>query len=143
MAETKLKNQAFTSVDLDAWNSFTPAYANLTEGSATNTGYYCQIGKTVHFRTRLVFAADTSISGSVTLTLPVTAATYGNASVIGHVLIQDTGTALYFGMIWSTGAIYLINANSTYIGYTALSSSVPMSWANTDEMMITGTYEAA
>jgi hypothetical protein len=131
-----------------AWTSFTPSWTNLTVGSGTNTGYYCQIGKTVHFRTYFKFAADSSISGDVVLTLPVTAINYTGISTIGFVRTIAAGGA-YPGILQITldsppaGKPRVLNASATYLTPTAFSSTIPGTWTTDDELEITGTYEAA
>lgn len=126
------------------WFAFTPAWANLTEGSATNVGAYSLIGKTLTFRAKIVFAADTSISGGVTLTLPVAAnAGYTDNCTIGEVTILDTGVGRYLGTIYQTGIICVSLATGAYVADIALSSSVPMTWTTNDTLEVIGTYQIA
>jgi hypothetical protein len=126
------------------WFAFTPAWANLTEGSATNVGAYSLIGKTLTFRAKIVFAANTSVDGSVTLTLPVTINTaYTSNCTVGEVTIVDSGVGRYLGTIYKTGAICVSLATGTYVADAALSSSAPMTWTTNDTLEVIGTYQIA
>lgn len=133
-------------VHIGHWKAFTPAWTNLTEGSATNTGYYCLIGKTVHFWANILFAADTSISGSVLLALPVSAVRSG-LGPMGQVIYYDAGTETYMGHI-NLGGELLFNvtlngdANSKIVR-TVVSATAPFTWTTGDYIEVTGTYEAA
>ena len=124
-----------------AWKAWTPSFTGITLGSAANTGFYTRIGKTIHFKTATTFAANTSVTGGVTLTLPV-----ANKSAvympIGLVNCNDAPYVEYWGHIMGDGQVYVDNAAGTYVGYTALSSTVPMTWTTGDILYITGTYES-
>jgi hypothetical protein len=126
------------------WFAFTPAWANLTEGSATNVGAYSLIGKTLTFRTKIVFAANTSVSGGVTLTLPVTINTaYTTNCNIGIVSIADSGVGLILGKIWADGQIYADLSSGPYVVPIILSSTVPMTWTTGDVLEVVGSYQIA
>ena len=128
-----------------AWAGWTPAWTNLTVGNASlNAGYYCQIGKAVHFRVALIFGSTTSVSGDITLTLPVAAASYGgNATFIGQCILRDATGSYYFGAIANAGGIRIFNASATYLTLAICSSTAPFTWTTSDEIEIMGTYEAA
>jgi hypothetical protein len=137
-------DQIKSIVDDEAWTAFVPSWTNLTVGSGTNTGYYKQIGKTVFLRLLLTFAADTSIGGAVLVALPVTAINYGAAVQIGQVLLYDTNVNLrYSGVIRSDSSIMVQKTDGTYAILEYLSSSVPFTWTTSDQIRITGCYEAA
>lgn len=138
MAATVLKNQAFTSVDLDAWTSFVPSWTNLTPGSGTNEGAYCQIGKVVHFRVRFIFGSGSAVGTAPRLTLPVSISA-AQAGYIGVCMVVDSGTASYGGYIYSNGDV--MYDNGTNMGYP--SATTPMTWTTNDFLTISGTYEAA
>lgn len=154
MAETKLKTQAINddAVTLDkvaneAWASYDPTLANLTIGNGTKTFAYQQIGKTVHVRGKIVFGSTTSVSGAIGFTVPVTA----NTNVVGQsflgVRLLDSGTNSFNGIGYHSTTSYVdlfaISASGTYAGWIATSSTVPYTWANTDEIYVNFTYEAA
>lgn len=135
-----------------AWTSFTPTWTNLTKGSATIEAKYCQIGKTVHFRISLVLAANTSISGAVDVSLPVTSVSYpGTAAVlpIGVIgLIDSSGSPYtYQGtLVWNsttTARIYVYVTSGAYSSVASITATVPFTFTTGDEIHLTGTYEAA
>jgi hypothetical protein len=127
------------------WKSWTPAWTNLTVGnSTTNEGYYTQIGKTVLFYVRFVFGSTSAVTGSVSLTLPITkASTLNNATPIGMVRANDVGTAIYIGQITAAGTVTFQNASATYATEAFTSSTVPFTWTTNDVIYLSGKYEAA
>lgn len=133
-----------------AWQSWVPSWVNLTIGSATVTAKYCQIGKTVFGRLSMVFAANTSVTGTiVTFSLPVTSAGDYSATVqpIGAAVITDSGTATMPGIcLWvstTTAKIEPLVTSGTYAVRTDVTSTVPMTWTTADGMYCEFTYEAA
>jgi|688.fasta_scaffold679077_3 hypothetical protein len=128
-----------------AWTTFTPTWTNLTVGNATVNATYKQIGKTIIYQILLTFGSTTSISGSVSVTMPVTAKTAETHN--GNVVYNDNATDWILGYIIDTNtttfAITAANATVTYIKSTTLSSTVPFTWTTNDKIKISGTYEAA
>lgn len=133
------------------WQSWTPTWTNLTVGNATVVAKYKQTGKTVDFRVNLIFGSTSSISGSVALTLPVTALAYGNTGtgafpLVGIVRYEDIGVNGYAGVIDmnSTTTIRPLvpNASATFLTLNATTSTIPFTWGTGDEMTLTGSYEA-
>jgi hypothetical protein len=125
------------------WQTWTPTFANFTKGSATVTAKYTQVGKTVHFRLEVTLSSSTM--GSIpTFTLPITASSYLTGTPIGQVEITDTGTTTYTGVCnlvtTTTAKMVYLDSNTAKQNIT---STQPMTWANTDVFAITGTYEAA
>lgn len=128
------------------WKDWTPTLTNLA-GGTLNYAKYTQIGKTVHFRLQYTLGGA-GVSGNVVITLPVTSIDYltGNYD-IGLANCADTGTGNFAGVIkWvstTTARPLVIQSGGTYASYGALSSTVPFTWASTDILTISGTYEAA
>lgn len=134
-----------------AWASFTPTLTNLTLGNGTLVAKYQQIGKTVKARISLVFGSTTAVTGDITFTLPVTAATYaGTANVgqIGGANIFDTSVPRVFqGIVnmasTTTGTVRPQFADQVALYTLNASSSLPMTWAVGDEIGAWFEYEAA
>lgn len=142
MSETKLKQQAMDYGG--AWIPFTPTLGNITLGSGTNTGKYCRVGNIIFFSVRIILAANSSLStGDTTISLPVNNAT---VNIPVNVVFQDSGTAqqLGYGVI-SAGTVYVLanKVDGTYATQVKPTSTIPFTWANTDEIIISGSYEAA
>ena len=127
-----------------AWTSYTPTFANTTLGNGSVVGAYTQIGKTVHFRAVFTLGSTSAMGTNPTVTLPVTSATSVGSM---NVFISDTGTAFYGGFTayasTSVLQIYVFNTGTPYARMDGPSSTVPMTWANTDILVVSGTYEAA
>ncbi len=128
-----------------AWTSFTPTLGNLTVGSGGSiTGAYIQLGKTVHFRIRVIMGNSPTV-GAVNFTLPITMkdATVMNATVF----YTDSGSGFPFGFCdvvkSSLHYLYALNTGGSWGGANYLGSTTPMTWAVNDEIQIAGTYEAA
>lgn len=132
-----------------AWQSWTPTFVNLS-GGTLNFAKYTRIGKTIFFRWKYTLGGA-GVAGDVTFTLPVAEhSDYSTAAVspMGDVNFRDTGTDNLYGQIkWSSSGIAVIRAmaaGGTYLANnTALSSTVPFTWANTDEIHAQGRYEAS
>ena len=131
-----------------AWITWTPTWTNLTVGNGTLTSRYTQVGKTVKFRITLVFGGTSSISGTVSHSLPATSVAYaGSFPTIGYGAILDSGTAAFTANLiltnTTTANVRVTNTTATYSTLNTLSATVPMTWTTGDELMIIGEYEAA
>lgn len=142
-------NQFGTASGLGAaWTAWTPSFTNLSGGTIT-TATYIQIGKTIHYVIHYTLAGA-NISGSVTFSPPVTAASDFNSALypVGQATYENSGVATYMGYIavvtTTSFRMYVNNAASTYVtADTVLSSTVPHTWKSGDSIRITGTYECA
>lgn len=132
------------------WQSWVPTWTNITVGNGTVTAKYTQIGKTVMGRLVFEFGSTSAVSGSSSFTLPVTSVALesgGNDQPIGQTYFRDTGTTVFTGVLTlenTTKALIRVGtAGGTYVSSTTTSSSVPMTWATTDQLSVTFLYEAA
>jgi hypothetical protein len=132
------------------WQNWTPTFENFTKGSASIIAKYKTVGKTVHYSLQISYAADSVMGTNPTFSLPVTAVSpgYGDStSVIGRITIIDQGDAFFDGVaiFASTTTAYfkVLLVDSVYAKQAYVTSGVPMTWANTDYISVTGTYEAA
>ncbi len=132
------------AIHIGAWTAFTPALTNVTLGSGTVEGFYSLSGKSCIYRIYLVLAADSSIGGAISLGLPLTAATYTGTGVVGFGRIRDVSAGDGYDAIhFSNGAVQAKDSSGTYLKNVATSSTVPMTWATTDYINMTGKYEIA
>lgn len=123
----------------DPWTSFTTTLGAWTQGNGTLASAYMQAGQLVHFRIKLTVGSTTVAAGSANFTLPVNAV--GTRVVAATTLFFDTSAGSYFG-----GWGFNTTASSLSVRTDAsagLSSTVPFTWATGDELLVTGTYEAA
>jgi hypothetical protein len=133
-----------------AWDSWTPTLTNMTLGNGTVTAKYSQIGKTVRFRFVFVLGSTSAMGSIPQFSLPVTAATHAgslDSLVMGVANAWDTGSNNFDCVTvlhtTTTVIIRVINAASTYALQANISSLIPMTWTTNDELIATGTYEAA
>jgi len=136
----------------DAWTSYTPTWTNVTLGSATQDCAYRLTGKTVDVRIRLVLNGST-ITGDPEATLPngETMRTYGVTRFpLGLAGMFDTSAgSTNMGWVTPSSTTYarvrfaVLNAGVTYGSTTSLSSTVPFTWANGDELLGYFTFEIA
>ena len=127
-----------------AWTSYTPTLTNITLGNGTSSGFYIQVGKTVHFRWRFTMGSTSAMGSSPSFTLPKTPKDMlantshfrglANASTQGYdfVAIFTGGTTL---------ALHSYNATFTYNLTDVVSSTAPFSWTTGNALEINGTYE--
>lgn len=138
-----------TGTSLGAWTAYTPTLGGTgwAIGDGAAYGHYCRVGKIVHFRVLITLGAtSTAGAGIATITGPVTSANTVTYSEFQTSYYDASGTTIY------TGAARM-DANSTTIRLRAISSSVgaltavvtttPFTWATTDSIIVSGTYEAA
>ncbi len=130
------------------WQTWTPTLVNLS-GGTLNYAKYIQIGKTVFFRLKYTLGGA-GVAGNVTFSTPTTinADMVASGEIIqGSVQFQDTGTASFFGSLrWSSSTTINILTHittGTYPQSINLSSTVPHTWASTDIISCSGSYEAA
>lgn len=129
-----------------AWKAWTPTWANLTIGNATQDCKYTQIGKTIHFRCVITLGNTSSVGTNPTFTLPVASNAAYLFTPCGSSRCQDTSGAWYLGTVYangSTGQPIIYNTSGSWIASAGLSATNPFTWTNTDVMYLTGTYEAA
>lgn len=132
------------------WDSWTPTFTNLSGGTLTYAKYK-QVGKTVSFRIKYILGGA-GVSGGVDFTLPVAESSDYSTAIadlqpFGNAIFRDAGTSATAGyVVWSASGkagIRVWNASTTYLSGSALSSTLPFTWASTDEINVAGTYEAA
>ena len=126
------------------WVTFTPTFTNFSLGNGTLTARYAKTAKTVNYFIRVLFGSTTSITGNVTFTLPI--APNNTEGPVGDVFIDDPGTAGYLGQAVLFGGnpfIAVGDASSTYLRYSIVSTTVPMTWGTGDAFNIRGSYEVA
>ncbi len=140
-----------------SWKSWTPTLGALVGsfslGNGTMVGRYIQIGKTVHYRLHITFGSTSTMAiVQPTFTLPVATPTYANTAgtVMGFVHMEETGVGNAFGVVekaainpTTTMTIFVYNTAGTYQTLGNLTTTVPFIWGDTDQINISGTYEAA
>jgi hypothetical protein len=142
--------QVLTAAELNGigeYAAYTPTFTNLTVGNGTVAFRFCQVNEFVHVEGGVTFGSTTSITGAVSLTLPVTG-TGDTFNFQGLARLRDNSTGTSFqGVVFfnSTTAIEIRPSvvSGTNIATTFLSSTVPFTWATNDTIRVQFVYEAA
>ncbi len=127
------------------WKSFTPTGSWVT--NTTYAGRYRLVGDSLEVRYQLDLTGAPT-NASLTLNLPSgftidTTKTISGTSaytILGHAMLRDTGSSGYDAMLAYTSPTSVIvrakDSSSTYTSAaTSLSSTIPFTWANTDQVM--------
>jgi hypothetical protein len=132
-----------------AWQAYVPTWTNVTLGNGTSSGGYIQSGKTVFYYAYLLFGSTTSVTGSVSFSLPVTSvAVVGYGLTIGQATMTlNAATAPWQGPVihgtTTTGIMRWYTVQSTGIVLTNIGASSPDSWATNTKFLAQGFYQAA
>jgi hypothetical protein len=132
-----------------AWDTWVPTWTNLTVGNGTVTAKYKQIGKNVHFKLSLVWGSTTSVSGTVSVSLPVTSVSVvGSGVPLGSARLIDISAGLFytgFATHLSTTTMKISWSSASGSGQieTNISNVSPATWTTSDEFHLNGFYEAA
>lgn len=122
------------------WATYTPTIANVT--TSTLAARYISAGKLVKVRARFTLTA--APTGTVTVTLPVTASTAigtGQGFPIGMITGLRQGTGYRVATVYqSSSTVVSFQSDSSA---TAWANAVPVAWANTDVWSFYCEYEAA
>jgi hypothetical protein len=125
--------------------SYTPTYANVTLGtSPTRIGTYRRSNGMLDFFTRLALGTGGALTGQPTVSMPsgITLGESSRASLA--VQIVDGGSNVAEGTCSSSVAGDSVltplvwAAGSTYLTCASLSATVPMTWAVTDQLKVSG-----
>lgn len=124
------------------WSTWVPTLVNITVGNGTQTARYTQAGRITHASWRLSLGSTSVIGSAPTVSLPVPSnLTLGSCTI----LLEDSGSGYYGGFAIATTTVVnlgALNAGSTYAGYTALTSAIPITWGTGDSISFLYTYEA-
>ena len=127
-----------------AWTTYTPSLTNLTIGNGTQIARFQKIGNTINFVLRITFGSTTSVSGDFNFTVPEPhdGNFYGNL----YAAAWDNSAGVLYSMAaftFSTSDVYFraIQTTGNYTSSTAISSTVPFTWATADVITCSGSYE--
>jgi hypothetical protein len=128
----------------DAWTTYVPTYTGITAiGNATVVAKYMQAGKLVQGYVKITVGSTTTFGATtLSVTTPVTPA-IGNLA-IGSIFLYDNSTGDTRG-----GSLYHQAAGTGTTGFLASGTTtpatnlVPWTWATSDIIAFSFTYEAA
>lgn len=127
--------------------AYTPSWTNVTLGAATNVGYFSIRQRQVFYRLSLTMAADTSVTGSIQMTIPVTTG-YTTDSNNHHCSYADSGSAgnvpaFVEYVNGTTMVMRAMKVDGTYMSFAATSATVPITWTTNDVIRVAGIYQMA
>ena len=135
---------------LGTYTAYTPTWAGLTVGDGTQVSTYCRVNNFVHYQGVLTFGSTTSITSSgALLSLPITAGSNFATSTItfGTITYRDaSGGFIVSGTATPSSGVLLLraeNASSTYSQPQFINSTLPFTWAVSDQILWNLYYQAA
>lgn len=119
--------------------SWVPTWTNVTVGAGTLTTAYRLILGICTWRLRLVFAADTNVSGVIQVTAPETA-NLGQGNVIGWGFVDDASAGANRRVV----SCRLANSTAFNLFYDggSVNATTPIPWATSDQISVGGVYES-
>lgn len=125
------------------WIDYTPTFSGTTLGNGAVAGEYAiDANGTVTFSAVFVLGSTSAVTGSVTCTLPVT----GAPQTIGQIncAFERPGFEIVGGVTdraTTYVVTYAATAGGTYVGFAALSATVPFSWGTGHKIWVSGSYQ--
>jgi hypothetical protein len=121
------------------WTSYSPSLNNVTQGNGTLAGSYFQQGKLCIVTATFVMGSTSSISGTIGITLPFTAATVGSgATWMGPAWGNPAGAVRLGSVVVGSGGVAMtVNSDNT----ANWNATVPGTWATGNTMTFTLTYQ--
>ncbi len=132
------------------WQSWTPAYENITVGNGVEVARYIETADgLVIVQYMLTFGSSTTMGSNHTISLPVDADTSFTAEQMnmGPALLIDVGTTTYQGYVRQidTGKVQVrvFNASFTHLRDNGITSVTPMAWVEDDVLSFNIRFERA
>lgn len=129
------------------YTAYTPVLSQWTPGNGVGVGAYSLVGKVVHFWAKFTLGTTSAVVSTAPpiLTLPVTAnASQLVLSGLGSGTFLDTGTASYASptrLASVTTVSFPVHGTNGQHGTPT--ATVPFTFAATDVLYVTGSYQAA
>lgn len=116
-----------------AWNSYTPSWTNLTVGNGTQSAIYRYIDGGIWVKGILTFGTTTSISGTISQTIPNSETSKSTGYNVGGLSVVDTGTQVYAGAIVAAASATTMSFIHGETGNSgAVNATNPMTWTTGD-----------
>ncbi len=123
--------------------SFTPSWNGLSVGNGVQTFKYVRVQNLVYVFGKLTFGSTTSLTSNVSFTPPVATTNQPDLSIIGTPFFNDATSVGFTGLhLFTANLIFLqvANVSGTYLSTTALSATVPFTWAVNDYFTVAAVY---
>lgn len=127
----------------DGWASHTPTYANFSLGNGSVDAAYYRFGRFVIYRGAITMGSTSSVTGAIQVSLPVAAkaSTWSLGTAVGEdnsaSFARTVGAAEINPAIFATGVHFASSGNADW------TATVPFTWATSDILRWTITYEAS
>ena len=120
--------------------AFTPSWANLTPGNATENFYYAITNNVMTVMGEIQFGSTTSVTGAIGMTLPASATTYDVRGPMGGVLYLDADGPDPDGVIRPLGTtlmrFYVYEVSGSEIITSSVDATTPFTWATGDSIRV-------
>jgi hypothetical protein len=126
------------------WSTWSPTLTNVTLGTgSTVVARYLQIGKLVLCQLQIILGTTADVTGTFTVSLPVTARSL-QPSIWGGGVALDASV----GATGHRGVFCLVGASTSVLTFVAstggtVNASVPFDWTDSDQLRVSWFYEAA
>jgi hypothetical protein len=120
-----------------AWTSWTPTLTNLTLGNGTMTCRYKQHAKTVEWRIFVLTGTTTVVGTNPQFSVPVAEVASSVQSGSAHMYDSSTASLWYGSSRVNSAVIQFISSGGR------VAATDPFVWADGDQLVGGGTYEAA
>lgn len=128
-----------------AWKAWTPTLTNLTLGNGTLDCQYFKIGRTVHWKFKMTLGTTSSVGTTPTFSLPFTPADFTELEASPGIAVDTSAVVRAPLTTFATGgacALLCTNSAGTFTVVASVTATQPFTWANTDIIMASGTFEA-
>jgi hypothetical protein len=128
------------------WQNWTASITGITVGNGTVISRYRKVGKTVEVYFKFTMGSTSSMSASLNyFALPFNV---NNSSAGGWAIggISDVGTADFVSFAELNGNNCILSVSrvdATYMGWTRVTNTIPMTWATNDFWWASFSYEAS
>ncbi len=138
------------SVTSPGWQDYAIDYSSggTVVGNGVSVARYTQIGTKVTVFIELTFGSTSTQGNDIRFTLPVTASSdYSTDVPLGTATLKEGGVVVNTGHVrWNSttvGVIEALRVSGSNVIKSAITSSLPHTWGDTDVISATFTYEAA
>ncbi|MEU8316622.1 MULTISPECIES: hypothetical protein [Actinomycetes] len=144
---TEIRDQ-FNSM-FAAWTTYTPTWTGATTnpaiGNGSLVGRYMKVGRRVDLHIDLVCGSTTTYgSGAWTFGLPFTAAAGSGNRVLGaHAFLSARVAGQLLTTPGAANGLLYFPASTSVSFLSSASATVPITWASTAQLRISGSYETA
>lgn len=122
-----------------AWTSYTPTNSGITVGDGTVAAAYRRLHLgSIDLRWKFTLGSTSSVTGPIQFDLPSgltlnTTRAAASIDYVGHAVLTDTGTATRLGpvLVVDSNTLAIWSLSTTGV-VTAITSTVPHTWTNTD-----------